>query len=94
MNKQHKPAVRLQDTVQVGRIETLEDVLRMLSSLQDLSPVQRKLYGITQQRLREVIQKPARAATAAQETEQALLRLGDRSGSPSPKVEPKGRVMP
>lgn len=53
-----KPPIRLQDTVQVGRIETLEDVLRMLSSLEDLSPLQKRLYGITQQRLREVIQKP------------------------------------
>ena len=56
--KKHKPAVRLADTVQVGRIETLEDVLRMLYSLEDLSPLQKRLYGITRFRVNEALRKP------------------------------------
>lgn len=54
MNKQrqHRPSISLYSGLRVDSVETLEEVLRLLDSLEDTKP--RLLPGLTRLRVREV----------------------------------------
>lgn len=56
-----KPPIRLADTVHVGRVETLADVLRLLESLDDMQR-RESLGGIILMRVREEPKKKTEQA--------------------------------